>query len=643
MGEYSASGMSRRDLMRFGGVAALGTLGMTALAGCSTPAEENLPETGGAAEFTPMTDEERAAAVNNPVFMGSKNDKNGKELKIVEMPNGGLAPEVCLDYDKDFDPRLVEVIPNKVYCAIGNTNANSAMIIGDTGIIVIDTAESEATGNWDYDLFKTVPGVAERPISAVIYTHDHYCGGTTAYVGEGNPNNVPIIAHELLAAAKFGTTAMNVPSMAMRATRQFGNVLPQEGPDALIGAGMGRFQANPADTEQKSGFILPNTNIPASDEFTEMTIDGVRIQFWPLVSDSIASMNMWFPDMKMALTNQVWNAFYNIYPLRGQIFRDPNSIIKGIDICLSWQPEYHVACHGMPMIGAEECQRGISLFRDSLQFLNDQTLRGMNLGLTPDEIVRSITFPDEIIEAVRPLYGDPEYYIRGIYSGMVGWFGNDAIELHPVSKEFESKKFVEAMGGVDAAVAECENVLGDEQWSWAATLATHVLRVDPENADATRIKAEAFRQMGYRSKDSSSRNWYLTEALRLEGKVGELPWAGGAMMLAGGYATGEKNYFIQVLGINLNPEKAKGVNKTLTFNFTDTGDVETMSIHSCVAQSIRGAIESPDVELKMPFALIPAIGVGQMTIKDGISAGQIEMAGSEADLDTIINCFDMVI
>ena len=114
-------------------------------------------------------------------------------------------------------------------------------------------------------------------------------------------------------------------------------------------------------------------------------------------------------------------------------------------------------------------------------------------------------------------------------------------------------------------------------------------------------------------------------------------------MLAGGYATGEKNYFIQVLGINLNPEKAKGVNKTLTFNFTDTGDVETMSIHSCVAQSIRGAIESPDVELKMPFALIPAIGVGQMTIKDGISAGQIEMAGSEADLDTIINCFDMVI
>ena len=589
-----------------------------------------------------MTEEERAAAINNPIFMGGKSNKNGKEIVLSELPNGGIAPEVCVEFDKQFEPQLVEVIPGKVYCSIGSTNANSTMILGDTGIIIIDTAESEGTANMDYEQFKTVPGVESKPIMACIGTHEHYFLGTTAYLGKDNPNNVPIIAHERLLEAKYGTSAMNLPSMAMRAARQMGTSLPLEGPDALVGAGMGRFTTNPKDTEKKDGFLVPNTYIPASEEYTEMVIDGVRIQFWPLISDSFANINLWFPDLKLALTNHIWNTFYNTYPLRGQFYRDPNDTIHAIDVTLSWKPEYHCTCHGLPLIGAEECEREITLFRDSLQFLYDQTLRGINMGLTPDEIVRAITFPNEIVESkcARPLYGDVEYYIRAVYGGLVGWFGNDAIELHPVSKEFESKKLIEAMGGVDVALQECRNVLDDEQWAWAATLATHILRVDSEASDATLMKADAFRHMGYLSMDSSSRNWYLTEALRLEGSI-ELPWGAPASYLAGGYATSEKNFFIKVLGINLNPEKAKGMNKTLTFNFVDTGDIETMHINNCVARSIRGAIPNPDVELKMPFALVMAIGTGQMTFKGKIADGTIELIGNEADLDAILGIFDM--
>lgn len=198
------------------------------------------------------------------------------------------------------------------------------------------------------------------------------------------------------------------------------------------------------------------------------------------------------------------------------------------------------------------------------------------------------------------------------------------------------------MGGIETAVEECQAVLDDRQWSWAATLATHVLRVDPENDDAKRIKAEAFRQMGYLSMDSSSRNWYLTEARRLEGLI-DLSWEGPMAYFAGGYATGEKNFLIKVLGINLNPEKAKGMNKTLSFNFVDTGDVETMAIHNCVAQSIRGPVDNPDVELRMPFTLIPAIGAGKMTVRSGIADGKIELVGSDVDLDSILDIFDMVI
>lgn len=637
--------LSRRDALMLGGVAA-GAVAMGFVGGCASSAPaDNQQATDGegtAPEFVSLTEEERAAAVNNPIFMGAKRNKNGKEIVPVEMYNGGLAPEVCAEYDKQFDPQLIEVIPGKAYCSVGNTNANSVMVIGDTGIIIIDTAETVGTAQMDYDQFKTVEGVANRPVVACIATHDHYFGGTSAYVGEGNPNNIPIIAHERFMEAKTGTSAMNGPSMGMRATRQFGFTLPQEGPDALVGAGMGRFMSNPKDEEKKSGFEQPNTLIPESKEYTEQVIDGVRVQFWPLVSDSIGSMNIWFPDLKLAITNHVWNAFYNSYPLRGQIYRDPSDTIKAVDIALAWKPEYHCACHGLPLIGAEECEKEIGAYRDSLQFMYDQTLRGMNQGLTSDDVVRSITFPDEIIYAknTKPLYGDTEYYIRAIYGGLVGWFGNDAIELHPVSKEFESKKFIEAMGGVSPALEECQRVLDDSQWAWAATLATHVLRVDPENADAKTIKAAAFRQMGYLSMDSSSRNWYLTEAINLEN--GEpLGWAGGPAALAGGLGSAEKNYIVRILGIYLNPEKAKGMDKTLTFNFVDTGDVETMRVVNCVARSVRGAIDSPDVELQMPFALLPAIVTGKATIKEKIDEGTIKLVGDASTLDSILGVFDM--
>lgn len=639
--------LSRRDAVMLGGVAA-GAVAMGFVGGCASDApSNNQGEQGGegaAPEFVSLTEEERAAAVNNPIFMGAKHNKNGKEIVPVEMYNGGLAPEICAEYDKEFDPQLIEVVPGRAYCSVGSTNANSVMVLGDTGVIIVDTAETVGTAQMDYDQFKTVEGVADRPVVACIATHDHYFGGTSVYVGEGNPGNIPIIAHERFMEAKTGASAMNGPSMGMRATRQFGFMLPPEGPDALVGAGMGRFMSNPKDEEKKPGFIEPNTLIPESEEFTEKVIDGVRIQFWPLVSDSIGSMNIWFPDLKLAITNHVWNAFYNSYPLRGQIYRDPSDTIKAIDIALDWKPEYHCACHGLPLVGAEECEREIGAYRDSLQFMYDQTLRGMNNGLAPDDVVRSITFPDEIIYAAKtkPLYGDTEYYIRAIYSGLVGWFGNDAIELHPVSKEFESKKFIEALGGVDAALAECRQVLDDSQWAWAATLATHVLRVQADNAEAKGIKAAAFRQMGYLSMDSSSRNWYLTEAINLE--TGEqLPWAGSPAALAGGLASAERNYIVRILGINLNPDRARGMDKTLTFRFTDTGDAETMRVVNCVARSIRGAADAPDVELQMPFALIPAIVAGQTTFKEKIGDGSIQLKGDAATLDSILGVFDMAL
>ena len=60
------------------------------------------------------------------------------------------------------------------------------------------------------------------------------------------------------------------------------------------------------------------------------------------------------------------------------------------------------------------------------------------------------------------------------------------------------------------------NAYKEQDYQWAAELASYLIRVDAGNMEARNIKAAAFRQLGYASMNINWRNWYLTSALELE-------------------------------------------------------------------------------------------------------------------------------
>lgn len=627
------NGISRRDLLKIGGVAAAGALGASALAGCSSGSESSAPATGGSA-FIPMSEEERIASIIDPVYMGAKTNVSGQELVLGEAPNGGIAPQAVIDKNNDFAPALHKV-NDRIYCSVGNCIANCTMIIGDTGIIVIDSGENKETAQMDLDAFRTI---TDKPVVAMIATHEHYFQGTATFVGDGNPNNIPIIAHQLFMASKLASSTNTVDTVAYRSMQMFGQFLPAEGPDASVSAGLGAFLNNPKVPNGTSGFIVPNTYIPASETMTEMTIDGVRIQFYPMPSDSYATINMWLPDDRVAISNHVWSTFYNMYTIRGTEYRNPIDTVNAIDTILSWKPEAHVSVHGLPIIGTENCEREITFYRDGIQFIYDQTIRFMNKGMSPDEIARNVILPTEILEGeyTQPFYGDIEHYVRGIYSGLIGWFGTDPVELHPVNKDFEAKRIVEMCGGVGPVLDRVRAALDDNEFSWAATLAGYVLLADPDNRDAKQLKAAAFRQMGYVSAASNTRHWYLTNALMLEESI-TVPTH---IPIQEGMFAASRTLIVDLFRVNLVPERAKGMSKSLMFTF-DTGEVLTMSIHNCVAQCITGPVDTPDVELRMPYDLVGKCASGVTSIMAEIAAGTVELVGTIDDLNVILSIFDM--
>lgn len=632
-------GISRRDLIKAGGLGALGTLGACALGGCANEGGSSsasaAQDAAGAASA--LSEEERIASISDPIYMGAKVNASGQELAIGTGKQGQIANQAMIDKREEYNSQLHKVT-DRVYCAVGNGLANSTMIVGDTGIIVVDTNESMEAAQFDFDMFRTV---TDKPVVAVIYSHDHYVNGTELYVGKGNPDNIPVIAHEKLISVMNSTLSETSDTYVPRALMMFGSLLPIEGEDATVMGGIGAYYKNPNVQSSTAGFVAPTTLVPSVDKeaMTAMSIDGVDFEFYPMESDSPANINIHLPGEQVAISNTVWPTFFNMYTLRGAVYRDPTVLYQSVDTMLSWKPVAHVGAHGVPIMGAEAVQEELSLYRDCIQFVYDQTVRFMNKGMDPDEIVEAVKIPAFMLEGMctKPLYGEVEHYIRGVYRGVVGWFGSDALDLHPVGKKFESQKIVEAMGGTNQVIEAAETALEDDQFAWAATLATYVLRIDPENTSAKAAKAQAFRKMAQVTFATNTRHYYMTNALALEEAI-TIPTS--VPLNASKLGVAKRSLPLDLLRVSLDVEKAANVEKSLAFTFTDEGITETLFIRNCVGRVIDGAIDDPTVELKMTYPVMCEIMSGASKLDDAIASGDVEVIGEAEELASIRDLFE---
>lgn len=587
---------------------------------------------------TGLTEEERAAVTPDPSYMGGKTNFCGQEIKIGTGENGEAANQALLDQQAHYSPAHMVKVTDRVYSAIGNALSNSTMVIGDTGIIVIDTGECRETAELDYEMFRTV---TDKPVVAVIYTHCHYTGGTTAYLPANNPDNVPIIAQERFMEALLSPFTETATSYADRAHTMFGDYLPIEGEDGRTSCGIGPFYSNPYVKSFTPGFIPPNKLIPAAEKEVVEKIDGLTFHFYPTTSDSADNINIFIEEENTIVTNQAWGVMYNMYTLRGEKYRNPVTMLAALDVLRDLKADNMVPVHALPLLGSDKVAEELTLQRDAIQFVYDQTIRYLNKGYTPDQIVAAVRIPEFMAsgDITKPLYGEFEHYVRGVYSGLIGWFSGDPLELHPVSKEYESAYFVQLAGGADALTAEAQKALDDNQYAWAATLATHVLNASPEHNSAKTVKAQAYRKMGQVSQASNTRHWYHTEAWKLEGNLDKsmVP----AVITKDKLMAAPRTLVLDMLRVSIVPEKAEGMNESLVVTYSDENASTSMIVRNCIGQVKQGAIENPSVEIVLAYTVMLDIVLGVKSFDECLKAGDITVKGDAAKLETIMGVCEM--
>ena len=506
-----------------------------------------------------------------------------------------------------------------VWNFVGNGLSNQSFIEAPEGIIAIDTGESIEEMR---EALRRLREMTSAPIAAVIYTHFHYVEGTKAIFQEGNHvTPLPIYAHEKVKGNKARTLGEISPAYARGLVEQFAIVMPTEGPDATVNVGLGYFYKHPNHAPYTPGYVDATHLLGARDS---LTIAGMKVETVHSPSDSDDSVNFYFPEIGTCIHNSVWPVLFNVFAIRGEEYRDPRVLIPGIDNIIKWAPEYLVATHGPALKGKENIREKATRYRDSIQYMWDQTVRGINKGWTTDQIAARVTLPSlyDVDYLTSERYGVTEHHVRQIYMGIRGWFDGDESKLFPDEPAERYGKLITGFGGRAEVVAQCQKAIAADDIRWATELATWLVRSEGATQEERNLLAQCLRIIAQRTPAANIRNWCITRARHLDGSFSMDRFTVhnfNPKFLSESSAIG----IVHTLRVLVDPDKIEGMNHHIAFTVGD----ETCGLH------IRNSVAVPtdgwgaQSLVTMSRDIFMGVVSGRLPWSEAFAAGDIAVSG----------------
>lgn len=428
------------------------------------------------------------------------------------------ATKLLKQRSKALQPTVTRV-SESVYCASGYSPANISMIVGDDGIVIVDTGMFPAHAQ---DVLEEFRKITDQPVAAVILTHGHgdHTGGTAVFVEAGGKNAKPSV----YARVPFNTEGAHFKSggvkiHGLRGARQGGFRLP---PEKRINNGIALAVYPPKDRNVFVGdFIEPDESF--DQERRKINVAGIDLELVAAPGETSDQLYCWFPVEKVVFTgDNFYRSWPNLYAIRGTAYRDVRSWINSLDMMLAEGPEHAVPGHTLPLIGKKETTEVLKTYRDAIQYIFQATIEGINKGMTPDELVHSVKLPLELAskDYLREFYGNVEWGVRAIFDGYLGWFDGNPTNLFSLPPAEEAAKMAQLAGGADALASHARKALENGEVQWCAQLCDHLIALNPDSNDAKFLKADALEKLAEDLVTATGRNYHLTVAqeLRAEAK-----------------------------------------------------------------------------------------------------------------------------
>ncbi len=357
------------------------------------------------------------------------------------------------------DPPKVVKIADSIYMA--PLGANVYLVTTPAGNVVIDTG----TAGVAPDARKLLGAESHAAVKYIILTHGHvdHIGGISLWKEAGTQ----IIAQR------------NYVELLNYVTRLEGFFAPRNAaafnrPQAEVSAWAGNYGAKVEPT------IL-------FDEKYEFTLGGVQFQLFSTPGETPDHLTVWIPKYKTAFIGDNYNgfgepepmSFPNIYALRGTKPRWALDWIHSIDSVLALKPEVVLSGHGDPIVGNAEITRRFTRFRNAIQYVHDEVVKGMNSGKDVFTLMQEIKLPAS--SDMTESFGKVSWSVRGIYDGYAGWFDLNPSTMYELPPSSVYPDLVRLAGGPEPLVRLALEKLGTGKPVEALHLTDVVLAGDPTN------------------------------------------------------------------------------------------------------------------------------------------------------------------
>ena len=413
-------------------------------------------------------------------------------------------------------------------------------------------------------------------------------------------------------------------AMSRRASYMYGNLLPPD-PKGQVGAGLG------TTTSAGTVTLIPPTDIISETGHKE-TIDGLTYEFLMAPGSEAPAEMLWFIEEKNAISaaEDATHTLHNTYSLRGAKIREPLPWSKYLNQALAmWGDKAEVlfAQHHWPTWGNENVVELLEKQRDLYRFINDETLRMANQGMTMREIAEQIELPESLATfwANRGYYGSLYHDVAATYVLYLGWFDGNPATLHELPPVEASKNYVEFMGGADAVLAKAKESYDKGDYRWVAQVVNHVVFADPDNQAAKDLQADALEQLGYQAESGPWRNFYLTGAKELREGVAQLPTPNTASPDTVRAMT--LDMFFDYLGVRLDSAESRGRDGDAQLRLRRLRAGSTWSSWKTACSTTPRAAQADDADATVTLSrnTLNDIILQQTKLADAISSGDVKV------------------
>ena len=529
-------------------------------------------------------------------------------------------PDDLIEHTAEFKKEVIEVT-NGVHVAIGYALANAILVEGENSNIIIDTTGTIETAREVKALFDEINS---NPIEAIIYTHNHgdHTYGATVFAEDSDPE---IYAHDSTEEYLSRVIGIIRPIISARTNRMFGNSLPKS---EVENNGIGPFLEVGRDGRQP-GLLYPTKTFSDKIKFEA---GGVKVELFHAPGETNDQLFVWLPDKKALFPgDNFYKTFPNLYTIRGTPYRDLVGWVNSIDMMRYLQPEFLIPSHTRPLAGKDNINKILTTYRDGIQFVHDQTVRLMNLGLGPDDIAEILVLPKHLRDSpfLKEFYGSPGWSAKNVFSGYLGWFNGNPSSLKPLLQMEEADNFIKLAGNWDSLFTIAEEAYLNGEFQWSLQLTDYLLKSKPGETKARLLRQSSLIALGNKESNPNSRYYYLSSAAELD-----KDYQPNDILLPNIEAI--KKYpiesFMETLKVNVIPEKSIDKNIQLLFTFTNSTKAFSVFLRKGVLEVQPFLISGSSVQVTSTEEDLKAVLSGIKSLPIALVNGTLQVNGRRTDL-----------